>query len=77
VIDVRGQLGVRVGIVEGRSEKNLVDGIRGRLDAARPRQVLAERFANEVTEGHALGTGHLGGPPMEVGRQQELSPMHV
>jgi hypothetical protein len=77
VIDVRGEPRVGLGIIERVLNQDLFDGIGGRLNSARAREVLGKRFANEVAQRHPAGAGGLGGPPMKVAGQQELGPVHV
>jgi hypothetical protein len=68
VIDVGREAGIGLGIVEWLLHQDLFDGIRIRLDPAGPGQVFRERFADEVPERHATGSGGLGRPPMKVSR---------
>jgi hypothetical protein len=77
VIDVGGQIRVRFGIVVGFAQEDLVDGLRGRLDAPRASEIFLEGLPDEVPEGHPSRPGDLGGTPVKVRRQQELGPVHV
>jgi len=77
VIDVFGEVRVRVRIVERLAEEDLVDGFGGRLDVPRASEVLAERLTDEVAQGYPPSAGDGRGTPVEVGRQQELCPVHV
>jgi hypothetical protein len=77
VIDVRRELRIGIGIVERGGEENLVEGLRGGLDASRPGEIFRQRLADEVAKGHPAGFGRLGGTPVKVSRQEQLSPVHV
>ncbi|MBI1735755.1 MAG: hypothetical protein HYR51_11335 [Candidatus Rokubacteria bacterium] len=77
MIDVRGKPWVRIGIVERFAEEDFVDGFGGRLHLARAGQILAKRFANQVAQRYSARARRLRGAPVEVGREQELSPVHV
>jgi len=77
VIDVRRKFRVWIGVVEGLREQDLVDGVRGRLDASGASEIFPQRLPNEVPEGHPPCFRRLGGAPVKVGRKQELGPVHV
>jgi hypothetical protein len=77
VVDVRRELDVRFGVVERCGEQYIVDGIRRRLDASGPGEIFPERLANEVAQRYPPCLGRLGGPPVQVRREQELSSVHV
>jgi hypothetical protein len=77
VIDVGRQIGVRFGIVEGLAQEDLVDGLRGGLDAPRASEIFSEGLPDEVAEGHPSRPGGLGGTSVKILREQELGPVHV
>jgi len=77
VVDVRRKLGVRIKIVERLRKEHLVDGLRGGLDASRASEIFPQYLPNEAPEGHPPCLGRLGGTPVKVRREQELSSVHV
>jgi hypothetical protein len=77
VIDVRREMRIGLGVIEGLAEQDFVHGLGGRLNVTRADEVLLEHLADEMPEGHLpRACGH-GSAPVEVGRQQELRPVHV
>jgi hypothetical protein len=77
VIDVSRQTGIRLGIVEGLREKDRVDGVGGRLGPPRARKILRECLAHEASERHPACPRRIGGTPVKLAREQQLSPVHV
>jgi hypothetical protein len=77
VVDVQRKGWIRPGVIEGLRQKDLVDGIPRRLDAASAGKVFLQRFADEVPEGHPPRFGCLGSVAVKVGRQQQLGSVHV
>jgi hypothetical protein len=76
VVDVFGEAGVGLGIIE-RIGEDLLDAVRRRLDAARTSQILTEGLSNQVAERHASGPGGLRSAPVQISRKKQLGPVHV
>jgi len=77
VIGVDGELRIRLGIVERLAQKHFVDRLCRGLDAPCSGQILAECLPDEVPEGGPTRARRLGGPPVQISGQQELSAVHV
>ena len=77
VIHIDGEPTIRLGILEGLAEQDLRHGVGRRLDAARPRQILLERLAYEISERHSTRPRNVGGAPVKISRQEQLGSMHV
>jgi hypothetical protein len=77
VIDVFGEVRIRVWVVERLAEEDFVDGFGGRLDVPRASEVLPERLTDEVPKRDSPSAGDGRGTPVEIGRQEKLRPVHV
>jgi len=77
MIDIRGQLRIRFGIVERLAQEDFVHRLGRRLDATGAGEVFLEGLADEVAERHAPRAGCLGGLTVKLSRQQKLSSVHV
>jgi hypothetical protein len=77
VVDVDGEPTIRFGVIERLSEQDVVHRIGGRLDAARPGEVLLQCLADEIPERHPARPRRIRGASVQIAGQQQLRSMHV
>jgi hypothetical protein len=77
VVDAGRELRIRARVVERWRQQHRVDGLGRRLDACGTGKVFSKGLPDQVAERHPPRPGRLRGAPVEVGRKQQLRPVHV
>jgi hypothetical protein len=77
VIDVQRQSWIWTWIIVRIGKQHVADRGLRRNGLSRSREVLAQGFSDEASEGDPPCARSLVGPSVQFSRNQELSPVHV